>query len=190
MSRVRAIARLLQPRGPSAIPRRIWAIVVDAVNRMPWRWLRSHIAKKRLEAIEPFCGHVDTPRAVSTEAGILRIAATLFRRAPRDVFGCPSVLGCGAMSQMTSGAAAPAPSGISSAQHFGQHHLLATAIAAAEPCGARSISTLSWNARRWSDDGQLAESHADHVDSYREHSTILARLRFNLGPRPRSGLME
>lgn len=75
-------------RRPSAVPRRIWAVIVRvAVNGVPRRRARPHVCIKRLEALAPFVANVDPTAAIVRVAGIVRVFAALDNACPTVVFG-------------------------------------------------------------------------------------------------------
>lgn len=67
--------------GPAAILRAIGAVVVDAVDRVGWRWARAHISEEVIERRAPAVAHgyaspavVIPVRAISIEAACLQVA--------------------------------------------------------------------------------------------------------------------
>src|SRR4051812_42634931 len=75
------IARLLLDRGPTAIPRLIAAIVVDALDRHARRAL-PHIGEEGVEAL-PALAHGDAAARVGREAVMARLSASGSHADPR-----------------------------------------------------------------------------------------------------------
>lgn len=71
---------------PSAVPRLIVAVPVDAVQCKSGR-LRSHVCKERSEVIPPSFAHLDTTPTVESVGMIGRIEATIFSTGPDVVLG-------------------------------------------------------------------------------------------------------
>lgn len=74
--------------GPSAILRAVRAVVVNAVDGVPWRRFTSHIRDKVIE-IFPTLAHANPSAAVVRIISALWITAPSSNIAPRDVFGTP-----------------------------------------------------------------------------------------------------
>lgn len=72
--------------GPTAVIRRIVAIIVDAIERVFWRWARPHVAVKRHEVIAPTLADIDTPTAVIGVIRSLLVEATRLHASPCLVF--------------------------------------------------------------------------------------------------------
>ena len=77
---------LLPARRPSAILRRVRAVIVDPVETMLRRRTRAHVAIKRGEPLPPFLAHPNPARPVIREASRVRVMAAIPRRLPRPVF--------------------------------------------------------------------------------------------------------
>ena len=78
----RSIGSLLFWGSPSAIILGIWAVIVDAVNRVHFRWARSHIGRKIVEARFPCIAHNNAARSVSWILRGGRGIATILHPAP------------------------------------------------------------------------------------------------------------
>lgn len=81
-----SILVLLQARRPSAILRRVRAVVVDAINGQIGGWARPHVAIERLEAGGPRVADRYTSPAVALEVLALRVKATVLNASPNPVF--------------------------------------------------------------------------------------------------------
>lgn len=75
---------------PSAIIRRVVAVIVDSVDRVVWRRLTAHISQKRREAISPLFAHRN---ASSTIARVFPVASG-FNATPAVVLGGVMPLTC------------------------------------------------------------------------------------------------
>jgi hypothetical protein len=73
-------------RGPSAIRRRVRAVIVDAIKGVVARWARPHVGVEPLKRL-PLGTHGDAPSAIVLEVGMLPICAARPHLAPRLVFG-------------------------------------------------------------------------------------------------------
>ena len=81
------VIALLPRRCPPTIFRRIWAIVVDTVERVPFR-TRSHVAKKGTKVAAPRFNHHDSAPAVGLVFRALWVATSVFRALPTAVLAC------------------------------------------------------------------------------------------------------
>lgn len=78
---------LLSRRGPSAVRRRVGAVRVFAIDRVPAGWTRTHVGQKQLERLAPTIAHDDAASApVGVVLGAPVLASPLHRK-PRSVFG-------------------------------------------------------------------------------------------------------
>lgn len=85
LSRGSSILALCTTRRPSAIPRCVWSIIVNAVQLEPVRaW--THIRQKAQEIIAPFVTHRNPATAIVVIASIFRLIAAILGSAPRRVF--------------------------------------------------------------------------------------------------------
>lgn len=80
------VSRLLSKCGPTAIVRRVWAIVVDAVNGVLRRRLRSHVGQESLEGVAPTVTDSDATPAIVLKSRRVRIQATSFHGFPCSMF--------------------------------------------------------------------------------------------------------
>lgn len=87
---VAAIGDLFFLRCPAAILRRVWAVVVDAVNRIAFSWPWPHVVKEIQEAGEPSFADANAATAVETINPMVCIVATAFHPGPCGVFGRPA----------------------------------------------------------------------------------------------------
>lgn len=70
---------------PLAVGRRVWAVVIDAVNRSAdWAW--PHVSVERLERRSPFVAHSNAAPAVVWPRPAAIVVAALFHVAPDFVF--------------------------------------------------------------------------------------------------------
>lgn len=80
-----SVLGLLSRCRPSAITRRVWAVIVDAIQRTPFRtW--PHIAEEASEVIAPLVAHRDAAAAPTLEPLQLSIEAAFVGVLPRSVF--------------------------------------------------------------------------------------------------------
>jgi hypothetical protein len=80
------VASLFQPSGPSAVLRTVWAVVVDAVNRMLIGWPWSHVSEECREVVPPMVADGDSSSTIVRIAFQVWLVATALNRAPCDVF--------------------------------------------------------------------------------------------------------
>lgn len=165
------VVHLFAPRRPSAIVRRIAAIIVDSFNAVAWRaW--THVFEERGEIRSPFRTHGDSSTTVAFPVANGRIFAALDRVLPRHVlFGS-----CPAVCAPTVGSEASAPVGLSASKDVTVHDLGVAAVATAHP--ERSFSL----AIRLGDHEESAYPSPRHIYRSRMHVFILTP--FNLGMRP------
>src|SRR5262252_88881 len=78
---------------PAAILRCVRAIVIDAVNRVALRWPWPHVSQEIRKRLAPTVTDCDAATAISVEAIMVRIGATLDHVHPRAIFRRESVLG-------------------------------------------------------------------------------------------------
>ena len=82
-----AIASLFAISGPAAIAWRVVAIIIDSVNRVCWRWTRTHVRKEVYEAT-PSLADLDAAPAVVLIAARRRLVAAFKHRNPRFILRC------------------------------------------------------------------------------------------------------
>ena len=80
------VASLLFRRRPSAVLGAVPAVVVDAVDGVRGRRLRSHVRKEALERLAPPLAHGDPAPAIGGERLAAGVAAAILHRLPRLVF--------------------------------------------------------------------------------------------------------
>jgi len=84
-----AVIGLLDWSAPSAIVRRVRAVIVNPVERCAF-WLRPHVPKEACEVAAPFSAHRNTSPAVKTPRLLLRLVNTsTLSVGPGGVFPCP-----------------------------------------------------------------------------------------------------
>ena len=76
-----AISTILSNRGPFAVFRRIWTIVVNSFNPHSFGAV-THIAAKCLKTIQPFWANKNTPAAIMVVITMVAIATSLFHIFP------------------------------------------------------------------------------------------------------------
>ena len=81
-----AVLSLLLNRGPAAIFGGVVTIIVDPLNRMPWRRFRPHVGQEVLKGVQPTRADGDSPAAVSSEPDMSWIQASRFHVLPRTIF--------------------------------------------------------------------------------------------------------
>ena len=79
---------LLTACSPSAILRRIRAIVVDPINRVFWRGLWSHVSKKVTKRLSPSVTHSNAPTTVVAIPFLIGVSASLYHGVPRSIQLC------------------------------------------------------------------------------------------------------
>lgn len=83
------IPRLLKIVRPFYVSRLIATIVVNPVNRVFRRWLRSYVIKKLIEVFRPLPTHFNSTLTVCLKHSISRVVASTFCRTPSVVFWRP-----------------------------------------------------------------------------------------------------
>lgn len=78
---------LLAVSCPSHVARFIAAQIIDAVNRMFVRWLRTDVGKEGREVVAPFITHSDAATAPMFVVAITRVVATSLDVCPRTILG-------------------------------------------------------------------------------------------------------
>jgi hypothetical protein len=77
---------LLLRRGPSAVLWRVWAVVVDAINRVCGSGLRAHVGVEVLE-VQPSVTDRDAASPIVSVGGHARVETTRFHRCPNPILG-------------------------------------------------------------------------------------------------------
>lgn len=127
------VVSLFESDSPSAIFGRVWAIVVNAINGMLWRWARPHVSVKVLERVDPASAHCNTARAIVRIIRRFGICASALDMPPTSVLGRVSHavrrsrFGCGLWTKAT------ATLGAARLQIVAKGNLLISAIANAAP---------------------------------------------------------
>lgn len=80
-----AIVGLLRRCRPSTIVRRIWTVIVDAVQRAS-AWPMSHVSQERGEIVSPSFAHHDAATAVQCVLAVALFVASTFGVLPRVIF--------------------------------------------------------------------------------------------------------
>lgn len=83
------IPLLLGSRGPSAVIRRVGAVVVDAVQRMIGRWASPHVLQERLVGRAPLVTDANTTPAITRIPLVARIVTAVPHIDPRLIFARP-----------------------------------------------------------------------------------------------------
>lgn len=124
--------------GPSAVVRRIRAVVVDAVKRMAAGRAASHVGQKRLKRVTPPIAYANTATAIALVVAVAGIGASRFHALPNLVLGCRLALRAlavcfvrPALAMFTTQTAAPHR--FASAQIPGPDRDLSAAVAATQP---------------------------------------------------------
>jgi hypothetical protein len=85
-SRAAAVARLHRGRGPAAILRRIWALVVNPIKAVPRAWASAHIGQKHIVGVAPSCANRDAAAPIFRVRGRAPILASVDHRLPGAIF--------------------------------------------------------------------------------------------------------
>jgi hypothetical protein len=81
-----AILPLLGVGCPPAIVGTVARFVIDAIERIGWRWSKPHVGEERHEIMPPAVAHADATAAVASKTGMLRAVAPPVHLIPSDVF--------------------------------------------------------------------------------------------------------
>ena len=81
------VRRLLGQCRPAAVLRRVWSVVIDAIDGMSWRRARTHVLKELREISEPRLVDVDATASIVGIPRVGWIAAAFPHIEPRLVFG-------------------------------------------------------------------------------------------------------
>ena len=152
---------LLGGGGPSAIAGSVWAIAVDAINRMARGWLRPHVAQKRGITRAPLIANGNPERAVLAKcfvvdgvaAGLHAAPAAIFRRVRRCVCAGPAMRALGTTRSF--GMETPTASGVTANEIVPPHRFRFAAVAPTQPLRARfgrnkpfdneAVESLPWS---------------------------------------------
>lgn len=131
-----AVVRLFGLGGPSAVVRRVGAIVVDAVNGVIGRRFRSHIAVERAK-VQPFWRDRDSAPAVPFPCWVVRVQAPLAHSEPCLIFARATVAALTVYATCVSGSLAlyaATAQGVAGAQVARKHDdVISAAVATADP---------------------------------------------------------
>lgn len=86
----RPIAPLLTDGSPSAIAWRVWAIVINSINRVLTRWFHAHIFDEIVK-LHPAIHNVDTASPVFMETLVPRTCAAFYHANPATILGRPDI---------------------------------------------------------------------------------------------------
>ena len=135
-SRIAAIFHLFRSCCPPTIVRRIWAIIIDAFNRMLWTWRLSHIQKKAIE-IKPSITDEYASSAISCKSFVFWVKASFFHILPSVISFCWRIIDAMLMSAVSFFGGfyikASARFDISLYQTWARNNLFRTAIANTQP---------------------------------------------------------
>lgn len=81
------VSCLLGARRPATVLRRVWAVVVDAVQRVLRRGPAAHIGQERGIGVAPSFAHENAAPAIAPVADVIRIPAAGFHAFPDFVLG-------------------------------------------------------------------------------------------------------
>lgn len=106
-ARFARVQNLLSARSPSAVVRRIRAVVVDAVDRMVLRWPRTHVGKKVSERVAPTFADENASASVVGIGDVVPVVAASVHGHPRQMFRrvCQTVRSRGANKSLAPKAA-------------------------------------------------------------------------------------
>ena len=163
-----SIVRLLEPRRPAAILRRVRAVVVDTIKGIIRRGSRAHIGEKRFETDQPARAYPDATPSVTMPLGVRRIFAAIKHMSPRRIFRAtsptPVAVGNRAFLEVVVMEAAAA-SGMATPEVLRRNRCPATAVAGTDPVG--SVAPV-WATHV---DDESTNPHPSHV--YRSHARNL-----------------
>lgn len=153
-SRSGVVSQLQSGTSPSTVVRRVWAVVVNAINRHTG-WTRTHISKKVCEAVFPPLADGDSSRAVSYESITSRVEAPRFHVSPDPILA--------SWKDCASSACAAARGLTDPHQISGRHHYYSSAIATALPNHVVVVVALISRANC----GEQPESSSSQVSRFR-----------------------
>lgn len=153
-------------RGPTAIARRIRAIVVGEAIQCQPRRAASHVTNKGGEAVRPRVAHGDTASAVVGKIRMPRICAALLRGFPGAVLDARrQAMRCGPLTTVAAATNGPAHDELESRDDLDD-----TAGAAAAPLGVTESTRLGAFEHRPSSKGLSANF------KQRRHPRIISRI--------------
>lgn len=144
---------LVMSRGPSAVPRSIGTIVIDALQRQPLR-TRPHVANEAGEVASPFIAHDNAAPAVVRIRTVRRHVAALLGRHPYVVLGSARQAMYGARGRYATPLATTTTDWSRPSQHRGLDKCGSAAIAEAFP------QALFADAPRLLNNCQSSDAHA------------------------------
>lgn len=158
---VGAVIALFSNGRPSAIVRRVIAVVVNAVDGMFRGWARSHVLIEGIKGIAPTLTNLNAPAAIARVSIYCRIVAAIQHRIPRRVFRLPSIAvnQCVFVVQLQAAATA----GVLRFQIIGANGHDATALTFTNPMGARANVPASRNRMTIGDNRQVVVSFANQI---------------------------
>lgn len=153
---VAAVSVLRFAGGPSAVLRRIMAIVINAVERVPGRGAWPHVAKKALERI-PALANFDAPASVMRECLTSWAPASIVHIHP-----CPMFRRAGlAMAKRAASLARLLDAALLGVTHLRSlSHLLMTAVASTKP---KTLMLISGRRYCHRDDSPFAEALSSQI---------------------------
>lgn len=80
------VGKLLLAGRPSAVIRGVISVTVDAVNRMQFRRLLSHVGKKVLKTVAPSVANLNATRSVKSVGDVFLVGAASNHAHPRMIF--------------------------------------------------------------------------------------------------------
>lgn len=84
--RIPSVVSLLIRSGPTAVVLGVWAVIVNAIERMATARTSPHVAKEGLETVAPIVAHGDTASTPSGVSLIRCVVAATLGGAPCSVF--------------------------------------------------------------------------------------------------------
>ena len=72
------VVRLLSTSCPAAIVGGVWAVIVDAVERVATRWPGAHVGVERREVVQPPVAHFNAPTAIEVVSGAPKVVTAVF----------------------------------------------------------------------------------------------------------------
>lgn len=155
---------------PSTIPRGVWAIIINTIERVAVRaW--PHVGQKCIEAGAPAIAHGDSTASVKTIRGLFSVVTASLSAIPRGIRSCAALpvsgsLGCPAFALPASTAFS-----IPGAQMLSGHDLYRSTITPTSP----ERSAFSLVSRRAFNNAQAPKAMAGDVDSDRLHRFVFRR---------------
>lgn len=163
---VSSIVRLLKWRSPTAIFWAVWAVAVNAIQRVSiWAW--PHVGKKRLKALSPSIADGDAERAVSAITFGRLAQASLLNPRPYDPLRRSGFSMSRGAKALEFAVKATATFGVAILEMGSTYYALLSAVASASPECAFAL--MAFNERN---NGQSSERltsqvlecwHYDHI---------------------------